>query len=461
MRRVVSTALVLVALVAACASLGGAAEPVGFGFGGGGVMAFFPDLVGINAYLSENGLGPLDEGFLIGGGGGGRGGVIGGPVFGGMGFGVMADSEAMDRIAELVVGAGGFDVGYAVGGSERSVLTIGVVLGGGAAVLDLTTWGAAPAEAGRGIVPVPTEVRTIGRAFGFVLPYVSLEAQILPFMGIEVRIGYLIPVIGADFGDVVGVPVPSLDLSGPSVGFSLVFGGIAGGDRGGAKTATSRGSIDLGDAARFSLEGGIGTIRITSYAAGETQTSSGRVLEWEAVRNAARSRDVDALTVDVAQVATGIEMRSAGNGNIDYAIRVPAGMDLEVSNGTGRVEFAACTAGEIAVSLGTGEILLTDVRAATVTASAGVGWVYLLYPQVNALTVDVGMGAIELVLLPEVSATIAATVGMGDLTIAGFPEAAGTPRGAIGKTLDAVLGGGAARIILNAGLGEIRIGSAP
>ncbi len=461
MRGVVSRALVFVVLAAACASLGSAAETAGFGFGGGGVMAFFPDLSGINAFLSTNGLGPLDEGFLIGGGGGGRGGEIGGPVFGGMGFGVMADSEATDRLAELVVGAGGFDVGYAVGGSERSVLTLGVVLGGGAAVLDLTTWGATPTEAGRGIVPVPAEVRTLGRAFGFVLPYVSMEAQVLPFMGLEVRIGYVLPLIGADFGDVVGVPMPSLDLSGPLVGFSLVFGGIAGGDRGGARTATSRGSIDLGDAARFSLEGGSGTIRISSYVAGETQTSSGRVLEWEAVRNAPRSRDVDTLTVDVAQLATGVEMRSVGNGNIDYTIHVPAGMDLEISHGVGRVEFSACAAAEIAVSLGSGEIVLTEVQAATVTANAGVGLVYLLYPQADVLSVDVGMGAIELVLLPEVSATIAATVGMGELTIAGFPETAASPRGVIGKTLDALLGSGAARITLNAGLGEIRIGSAP
>ncbi|MCX6095052.1 MAG: hypothetical protein NTY63_09585, partial [Candidatus Bipolaricaulota bacterium] len=192
MRRGTSV-LVLVVLAALCVSLGSLGNAVGFGFGGGGAMVFFPDLTGVNAFLSENGLDPLEGGFLIGGGGGGRGGVIGGMAFGGMGFGVVAESEGIGRSAELVVGAGGFDIGFAVGGNERSVLTLGVVLGGGAAVLDLSFWDVAPIQGGRGVEPVPVETREIGRAFGFILPYVSMEAQLLAFVGLEVRIGYLLP----------------------------------------------------------------------------------------------------------------------------------------------------------------------------------------------------------------------------------------------------------------------------
>ena len=54
----------------------------GFGFGGAMAMAFFPDMTGMNTFMSENGLAPMGD-FLIGAGGGGRGGVIGGLSFGG------------------------------------------------------------------------------------------------------------------------------------------------------------------------------------------------------------------------------------------------------------------------------------------------------------------------------------------------------------------------------------------
>jgi len=82
-----------------------AAEPgaLKFGFGGAMAMAFFPDMTGINTFMSENGLPPMGD-VLIGVGGGGRGGVIGGPAFGGVGWGVLAASKSEDRSAELVFG---------------------------------------------------------------------------------------------------------------------------------------------------------------------------------------------------------------------------------------------------------------------------------------------------------------------------------------------------------------------
>ena len=49
------------------------AEPVarGFGFGGAMGMAFFPDMTGINTFMSENGLPSMGD-FLVGAGGNGR-----------------------------------------------------------------------------------------------------------------------------------------------------------------------------------------------------------------------------------------------------------------------------------------------------------------------------------------------------------------------------------------------------
>ncbi len=453
---------VLGVLAVLCASLGALGSAAGFGFGGGGSMVFFPDLSGVNAFLSENGLDSLSEGFLIGGGGGGRGGVIGGMAFGGMGFGVVAESEGADRSAELVVGAGGFDVGLAVGGNETSVLAVGVVLGGGAAVLDLSFWDVVPLQGGRGIVPVPVETREIGRAFAFILPYVSMETQLLAFVGLEVRIGYFLPVVGVDFGDGVGIPAPSLDLSGPFLGFSLVFGGIGdgGGRRGAEKTATSRGSIDLGSATDLSLENGAGTIRITSYAAVPSQTASARAVEWEAVRRAPRPQGLESLQVEVVQSATGVTMRTAGVGDVDYAIRVPVGTSLDVVGGAGRIEIVSYAGDDALISLGAGEIVLDDVQAATLSVTVGVGSLSLSRTQVSELTARIGMGEINLVVLPDVSATIVASVGMGELTIAGFPDVVAAPQGVVRRTLRTALGSGAAQITLSAGIGQIGIVSA-
>ncbi len=450
---------VLVVVVGLCTSVGSLGEAIGFGFGGGGAMAFFPDLARVNTFLSENGLDPLEGGFLIGGGGGGRGGVIGEMAFGGMGFGVVAESEGVGRSAELVVGAGGFDIGFAVGGNDRSVLTLGVVLGGGAAVLDLSFWDVVPMQGGRGVVPVPVETREIGRAFGLILPYVSMEAQVLAFVGLEVRIGYLLPIVGIDFGDGVGTPAPSLDLSGPFLGFSLVFGGIGDGGtkRGAEKTATSGGSIDLGSATDLSLENGTGMIRITSYAVAPSQTASARAVEWEAVRRAPRPQGLSSLQVDVAQTAAGVSMRTVGIGDVDYAIRVPAGTNLDVVSGAGRIEIMSYAGADVSISLGAGEIVLDDIQAASLSVSAGVGSLSLSRTQVSAVTARIGMGEIKLVVLPDVSATIAASVGMGELTIAGFPEVVAPPQGVVRRTLNAVLGAGAAQITLSAGIGQIDI----
>ena len=453
---------VLVALAVSGVSLGGAAATLGFGFGGSGAMAFFPDLDGVNAYLSENGMDPLGS-FLIGGGGGGRGGVIGGMAFGGMGFGVVATTpEEADRTAELVVGAGGFDIGYAVGGDERSVLTIGAVLGGGATVLTLVYPAVEPLAGPHGIMPMPMEERMIGRAYGFVLPYVSMEAQILSFLGLEVRIGYLLPVVGVDFGYVVGVPAPSLDLAGPFVGISLVFGGIGGGseERDAARTATSRGSIDVGSATKLSIEGGMGMIQIASSPAGTSQTSSRRTIEWEAVRRASRPQGLADLQVEVAPTATDISMRTVGKGgSVDYAILVPTGMSLDIVGGSGRIELAPYAGTEISISLGAGAVVLTGTQATTLSVSAGVGALVVTYPQANTLTAHIGMGEIALTLPSDASVTIAASVGMGEITIDGFPETVGTPRGMMSRTLDAVLGAGEAEMTLSAGMGKIGITS--
>jgi hypothetical protein len=456
-------------LIVACIGAAGSglvlAEPttLGFGFGGAMAMAFFPDMTGINSFMSENGLPPMGD-FLIGAGGGGRGGLIGGPAFGGIGWGVLATSESEDRHAELVFGGGGFDIGAAIGGSGSSVLTVGAVLGGGANVLTLTGANATPDGFGpTGVIPQPIS-RELGRAVAFVQPYVSMSAQLLPWMAFELRLGYVLPVFGIDFGDLLGIPTPSLDLSGPTVSLGLLFGGIGsvtglGDDMPGGHaqvTSTSDGSFIIDAEGEITIENAMGDISISGYAVDATQPASGLVVEWQAVRTAAK-RQIDALQVLTDVTGAGVTLRTVGTGHVDYVVRVPSGIDLKVSNGTGNVQLDGYEARTIIIENGAGDVDLQGVRATALIVAGGVGKIGLPDVDAQTLIVDLGIGEIELELPATTSATVAAKVGIGDVSIDRFPGMIGGVRGFIGKSGDVTLGSGDRRITLDVGLGEIGI----
>lgn len=371
------------------------AEPVvrGFGFGGAMVMAFFPDMTGINTFMSENGLPSMGD-FLIGAGGGGRGGIIGGPTFGGIGWGVLATSESEEVYAELVFGGGGFDLGIAIGGDETSVLTVGAVLGGGANVLTLSGIFAVPdGLTPTGIVPEPT-YREIGCAMGFVQPYVSMSAQILPWIGFEFRLGYILPVFGFDFGDLLGIPAPSLQLSGPTVSFGLAFGGIGSGkdrnddtdlddqaDGHERVTIVSDGSFVIAAGDELVIENGHGDIAILTYAVEETETAADLVVEWQAARTATERR-IDELQVLLDDADMGITVRTVGVGCVDYVLLIPSGIDLKVKNGAGNITLVGHEAQTIIIENGVGDVDLQDVRAAALIVASGIGEINL--PDVDA-----------------------------------------------------------------------------
>ena len=56
-----------------------------------------------------------------------RGGLVPGLTFGGSGWDSCVTSTQGDLKAEYGGGLGGFDLGYAIGGSENTVATIGLV----------------------------------------------------------------------------------------------------------------------------------------------------------------------------------------------------------------------------------------------------------------------------------------------------------------------------------------------
>ncbi len=458
--------VLMVSLALACGCLAGVAEDgefYGFGFGGGGVAAFWPDLEGVNAFLSENGLAPMDD-VLFGGCGSGRGGIIGGPSLGGMGFGLAATSLGLDRSAELSMGGGGFDLGIAIGGDESSVLTLGAVLGGGASVLELTFPTVQPAGSiPQGIIPEPL-TRMIGRAFVLAMPYVSFEAQLLSFVGFDIRIGYILPLFGLDFGDLLGISAPSVDLSGPFVSFSIVFGGIGTGSMGTEDEeapATLSGTLELAGAARLSIENGAGEIVISSVATGELQSGAQRVIEWAAVCKGGREVDASSPMVEATSGVDGASLRTTSDGAVDYVLRVPTGTDLELVNGAGSIRVVGHAASSIRASVGVGEMAFADVDAGRLWLSVGVGEIAVKALGFDVLNAHVGIGRIRATLPPDLPVSISASAGIGQTLVDGFTAIDLRERGFLWtQSTDAVVGAGTATCELGVGIGEVEVRAA-
>ncbi len=454
-------------MVLACIGAGGfslvMAEPVvrGFGFGGPMAMAFFPDMTGVNTFMSENGL-PSIGSFLIGAGGGGRGGVIGGPAFGGIGWGMVAESANDELRAELISAGGGVDVGTAIGGDDSSVLTIGAVLGGGANILSLSGYVTQPVGP-EGLVIEPT-YREIGLATGFVQPYVSMAAQLLPWMGFELRLGYILPVFGVEFGDLFGIPAPSLKMSGPTVSLGLTFGGIGWaaesekveGPGGKAQvTAVSEGTFAIEAGQLLVIENAAGDV-VISGGAGMTQTASYLVATWQATRTC-NERRIDELQAVIDSSDTGTTLKTVGDGRVDYVLQVPAGIDLTVRNGAGIVDLTGHEGQTIIVENGAGEVRLQGVDSLALIVALGVGRLDLSDVNARALIAEVGIGEIVLALPATASATLKAKASIGDVSVDRFPGMIGGVHGFFGRTADVTLGQGERTVELNVGIGRIGI----
>ncbi len=433
----------------------------GFGYGGGMGMALFPEMTSVSAFLSENGL-PSMGTALVGAGGGGRGGVLRGPSIGGIGWGLWATSEGEDRRAEWVFGGGGLDLGAAIGGDDRSVLTVGLVLGGGASVLNFSLLRGDSEPHPTGVVPLP-EPRELGLAVAFAHPYVSMAAQLLPWMGFELRLGYLVPLLTVPFGETVGIPAVRPHPAGPTVSFGLVFGGIAplndeAGSAGGTYdsiTAFSGGDLVVGPHGELLIENTVGDIRIVSYETVEPQTAP-RVVVWQAERTAS-SREIENLSVETSASPERATLTTAGTGRVSYVVHVPAGLDLVVRNGTGTITLDDHQAMTLLLETGVGEIVARHAQAASLIASVGIGRISLQAISAQSLVADVGLGDIRLSLPPSTSARLTAEAGLGEVSIDRFPAMIGGVRGFLGKTGTVTLGQGIGTIELTVGIGRINV----
>ena len=464
MRRRMSV-LALLACVVAIGSLGALAQgqSYGFGFGGSMAMGFFPDMSLVNVFMSENGLPAMDD-VLIGAGGWGRGGVLPGVSFGGVGWGLVADSGNDVLWAELVSAGGGFDLGFVIGGNERSVLTLGAVFGGGANVLTLyETWDVVP----MGIVPEPLE-REIGLVTGFVQPYLSMAAQFFSWMGFEFRVGYILPVFGFEFGDLLGIPAPPLELSGPTVSFGISFGGIGSSGRArrvepeyedepDAVSVTSDGSFAVGAGSTVVVENVLGDIRIIGVPSDPTQTAP--TVVWHAVRTA-KPKLIEEISITVDTAGVDITLEAEGPGQVDYEVLVPIGTNLSVRSGAGDVTFDGYAAETVIVEVGAGEIYAADVDATSFVAVVGAGEIKLVAVDARALVAEVGLGEISIGLPADASATLEARTSVGDLSVERFPGMVGGVRGFIGHAADVILGEGTNSVKLAVGIGRIDVGIA-
>ena len=468
----------LVACIGVAVSSLVTAEPAarGFGFGGAMGMAFFPDMSGIDTFMSENGL-PSMGSFLVGSGGNGRGGTIGDLVFGGIGWGLMGFSQSDDFHAELISAGGGFDLGAAIGGSEDSVLTIGVVLGAGANILSLTTsFDSDSDDSGDvgqcGIIPAQTS-RELVYVNGFVQPYLSMSAQLLPWMGFEFRLGYLFPVTGFYAGDLVGVPASSLAMSGPTVSLGLAFGGIGPSEEereakieevdksaevpdNNRVSVSSEGTFIIAAGDELIIENGLGNIAISSYTSEPTQADGALTVEWQATRTAKEKR-IDELQVIVEDVNTGTLLATSGDGRVDYVVRIPNGVDLKVKNGVGNLTLVNHEAQTIIVENGVGEVHLQSLDAIALIVASGLGKISLADVSAQTLLVDLGLGEIKIDLSVNTSARILARAKLGDVSLERFPGMTGGVSGFLGKSANVTLGHGEGMIELNVGLGEIGI----
>ena len=460
-----------------------------FGFGGSMAMSFFPNMDGINTFMSENGLPPMSE-FLIGAGGSGRGGVIGGPTFGGIGWGIFAESKFENRKAELVFGGGGFDLGAAIGGDEGSVLAIGAVLGAGANVMSITVGPEGSGDDGDGDnnwgpcgLVIEPSVREFGRAFAFVQPYISMAAEILPWMGFEFRVGYIFPAFGFDFGDQVGIPAPSLELSGPTVSFGITFGGIASSrirdmdeldldmdlemdidvDVSPTVTVSRGGSFSLEGAEELVIENAAGEIRVDSYRAETEATGTGPIVQWTA-EITGEEEDLEAVDLQMSvDGLTATFQTATGDGSrfhaveATYTLLVPAGIDLKIKNGAGLVAVVGHEAPTVILENGVGEMEIKEVQATSLIATTGIGRIRLSQVEAEGLIAETGIGGIELELLQDTSASLFARSSLGDVEIDRFPGMIGGVRGFIGGKADVTLGEGEDRIELKVGIGSIDV----
>jgi hypothetical protein len=448
----------------------------GFGFGGPLVGVFAPDLDEVNEFLEDNGYTSLGD-LLIVSGGGGRGGLIGGLSVGGIGWGATTTSLQENRKATLSIGFGGLALGYVVGGNERSLLTFGVVLGGGGVSLDLRE--VAPEDfwicpggvlanhsipsqnLPSGIIIEPTPVNT---CWGFIAvePYLGMQVQPLGWLGFEVRFGYLFTLFGGGCCGGADIPWPSLDLSGPVVELAVTFGGIGSLGWSFPYSETVEDTVALSGRTSVAVENEMGSITIGPEIVVTVQTGATDVLTLIAVKRTRKEDILAAVEIVIEDTDKGLQIRSqapdqySGRWSVDFVLHVPVGTSLQIEQGVGDIMLSDCS-GAVSIELGVGDVEIEQLIATELLIKLGVGDLTLMDIECKFAQVEVGTGDVDIRLHLEAAYTVMGVVGLGDITIAGFPAMVLDQAGFIRKEAHAILGEGAGQLALVVGVGDITI----
>jgi hypothetical protein len=436
---------------------------MGFGFGGPSIGIFLPDLTGVNAFLEDNGYAALD-GLMITAGGRGRGGVIGGVSAGGLGWGGAIETGTGTSEAGLAMGFGGIELGHVAGGDEQSLLTVGFVLGGGGA--SLTVRGIdpfpppCPNQGPQGCIPTPEDY-SMGRFFLAVQPFISMQVQPLGFLGFELHVGWIIPLLGFEWCDapldVGGRPI--LELGGPTLGFSLTWGGIGAAPAEDDASATTRHIVPLtGDCVE--IENPVGLIEVTTVEAGSVQTASGAAAEIVVTRNARSAAVREQIAIDIGDGECGLRIATDGprrwGWSVDYEVTLPHGTELRINQGAGDVRLEDYW-GEATVELGAGAIEIDGFHGDALGIDLGVGDVTIAGVVAEDTTVRVGTGDADIFVGPDASLRVEATTGVGEVSIGPFPGVPEAESSGFGSDLAAQLGDGARSLSVNVGVGSIAV----
>ena len=212
--------LASVALVGALALTGPGAE---MGVGGGGFLAGLLrlDLAPLNGELSSAGY-PTLSGDLWVFGGGGSGGATTGLVFGALGFSGSASALAQAKRADLELGFGGITVEFARSLSDKALVGLGVVLGGGG--LDLTVRARIATEFAEALTQPTMSQFSLGFLGG--LAYLRLHLQVLDWLSLEGWVGYFLGLPGNWEEGGREISGPNIELRAPFFGVRIGLGGF-------------------------------------------------------------------------------------------------------------------------------------------------------------------------------------------------------------------------------------------
>ena len=439
-------------------------ERIWFGLGGSTLGLFLPDLAAADAFLIDHGFGALGDAVLFTGGRG-RGGALGGLSFGGIGWSGEAVTYVENRYAKLAIGFGGLEAGRVIGGDERSLLTLGVVLGGGGTSLTTFEDVAAPDESGDafgpcGIVPEPVILGRHGVTFA-IEPFVSLQVQPLHYLGFELHLGYLVPLFAFEWGDAELEGVTPR-LAGLVVGVSATWGAIG---RPAIGPMFDQPELEETVDQTVSLAGPCVQIdnaigKITVEMAESTDPNAGSEVRIVAVKRAHSQPILDQVSVLIEPTRCGLAVHSKGPKGayweIDYAITVPAGTEIGVKQAAGDVRLidVAATA---SIELGLGEIVVDGLVGASLTISAGAGDVQVVNVAAEAIEVELGTGNVEILLPADASYGVAAKVAFGEIVVGPFLGFEAIAAGGLLGSVEATLGEGSGSLSVNLGVGEIAI----